>query len=720
MSAADSYRVAATLAFKSNAAETLVPIIEGLERVDRAVARARENLAGFADSMRSLNGLSRSISSIGRAMQQLGSEKMGGGLAQVERMSTAMNGMARQQEAMAASARVMAEGYAATTRAMSAAGRLRAPGAAAGRGGAGSQSHLSSMDVAIAADTAAVGMKDVVERMAHASFEPAYYQNLLQADARVSPQQAQQAYDAAFAATRSAPGSTIGKNMEAIYDVTNVLGNVQEGIAAIPAFAKLTSVFRASSLHEGGNDDPALAASKALEVMGRLTEEKVGSDGKMHREMSQDALLRYTDAIARVAVRTGGRVDADAFLSYSKQARVGGMQQDDRFTFSQLPAIMQVLGGSRTGTFVNSMNSVFSGGHMMDKTMSAFIAAGLADKGGISTVKGADGKEKTVVNAEAIHDFKLMSTNLVEWIRKQTTDLESRGKSRDEILRILQTLGQRTTIGGGWADVYANMPGIDREEAGIRNTLKPGADGKDPFIGFLNSNPQARVQQFQAALENLLAVFGKDTLPQGIALMGKMTDAMNALGDWAKKNPGEAKLIADVAVSLGALAVAIGVVSTGLLIYGPIIKAMGAGSLVGRAGKGIAGLAEAGAVAAATGLKSAATAVAGEAGAAAVGLAAKAIRVASPVGAFLSAMAPTATASDDTMAGYRARHPSAVPPPASSGTGSSGPIPVHVVNGKDLARGVTAVQARSASGPSTGATGFDGRTSPLQPGAGGL
>jgi hypothetical protein len=51
---------------------------------------------------------------------------------------------------------------------------------------------------------------------------------------------------------------------------------------------------------------------------------------------------------------------------------------------------------------------------------------------------------------------------------------------------------------------------------------------------------------------------------------------------------------------------------------------------------------------------------------------------------------------------------SAVPPSASS-AGSNGPMPVYVVNGRDIADGTSAHQAAQLSAPPTGPTGGDPR-----------
>ena len=729
MSAADAYRVAATLAVKITGIGSVTSLAERMERIDKATTAAKENLEGISASLRSLDGVARAVGAIGKAMDKLGSSKLGteklaAQADQVARMGSSLEGMARQQENMVRSARAVSEAWRATDAAVQQASRARFPQAASGGNGRRSsnkEDHLSTMDVAMAADTTGGVVDRLVEAMAHSSFEAAYYQNMLQADARISPKQASAAYDAAFAATRTAPGSTVNKNMEALYDVTNVTGSVDDATKIVPQFAMLSSVLRASNLHETGNDDQALAAAKALEVLGRLTDEKRNADGTVTRSISADRLTKYTDAIARVAVRTGGRVDPAMYLSFAKQARVAGMESDDKFLFEQIPALMQVLGGQRTGTFLNSANSVFAGNHMLDKTMEAFIRAGLADKSGLGAEKGPDGKQHTVVRPEAIHDLDLLKTNQIEYIRKITDVMRGQGKSNDQILSTLQILGQRTTIGGGWADIFANLPGIDREATALRNTLKPGANGKDPLKTFLTSNPEANVQAFNASFQNLLAAFSKDALPQGIKLMNDLTAAMTKMGDWAAKNPGEAKLITDTAVALGVLATAVGVISTAMLIYGPIFRAIAAGKIVGKAASAVA-----------DGIGTATRSAAGGIGAVAKGAIGAAARIGtrfSPFGIAGSAiLESTPTADDDDAAGMRKRAAalgiqmptSNVPPPPVAPSGSSGPVPVHVVNGTDLARGVTAVQARSMSGPSDGTTGFDGRTTPLATGAGGL
>ena len=765
MAATESYRVAAALMLGGDFRQQLAGIIEDLEKADTAAREAQEAVDGLGRAFGEISRASRGVSAVGRALERLKTdrlqdlgagvdlagdaagkaaegfgrladavgrlsgaarsitaisrslERMEGAAGGVERVGSAFDRLADNQVAMADRAAAMADSY----RSIAASARDAAGGAGrVARAGGGHGDGLTSMDVTMAAVPVAAGGTEVLRSVGEAAMAPAYYRSMLLANGQNSPAAVDAGMSAAWAATQSAPGSTFGGNAEALSDISQITGDLKQATAVLPQFAELSAVLRAANFHSTGGDDPSFAAAKALEIMGRLTEETRGPDGQMHASISPERLTEYTAAMARIAVRSGGRVNPDDYLRYAKQARVGGMEMDDRFTFYQLPAILQVLGGSRTGTFVNSGNQVFSGGHIMDKTMQAFIDAGLADKGGLSEIVGRDGKKHTQVNADAIHDVALMRTNLVEWIRLETGRLSAEGKSRDAIFQVLQRLGQRSTIGGGWADIYANLPGIDREEAAIKATLKPGADGSDPLKSFLGGNPAANAQQFQAALTNLEAAFGSAAFPQAIGLMKSLTSALNGLGDWATKHPTEAKVITDVAAALTVLAAGIGAVSGAMLIYGPIWRAaaaMGGAKAAAGAGSGAASTAvAAGAGAAATrsGVRAVVSRAAGIVARRALGA------IASGPGVVAEEVFSPSELGHDDLPNAPWLHRSAVPPASAMPSGSTGPVPVHVVNGSDLARGVTAAQARSLSGPSTSGSAFDSRVTPLMPGAGGL
>ena len=498
MSASEAYSVAANLMFKSNVGESLPAIIESMERLDRALNTSREELdklaAGYetmaAAALRAVDQATRATTEGAEAGARAQTEAADqGARAQVEasertaraaeqsaRIATEAHtmGVQRRYDASYAAAQrenQMRDGMAAEQQArdirtarVEAEYMNRDRDLVARRAAAG---HVSSMDVVMAAGaTEAVGA-GVLHSMSHASLEPAQYEYLLSTDDRISKERAHQASEAAFAATTYAPGSTHGGNMEALYDIQKVVQDIDESQAALPQFARLGQVMRAANMHATGTDDPSFAAAKSLELIGRLTSDSPTevdpNTGKAKRVVDVKKLTQYTEALARIDVATGGTVDPAMYVGYAKQGRVGAMQADDRFTFHQLPAILQVLGGQRPGTALNSANQVFEGGHAQQKTIQAMIDNGLADKDALYlTQNRLTGKKEVAVDYSKIHNKDLLTHNFVEYVRKTTDDMLKAGKTQDQILAVLQQIGQRSTIGGAMADVYMNQASIDK------------------------------------------------------------------------------------------------------------------------------------------------------------------------------------------------------------------------------------------------------------------
>ena len=632
MSASEAYTVAANLMVKSNVAETLSGAIRDFEELDKAINTARESLgkvgraadqsaratATAADRAAAAQekAADKAFQALYRAAEKeneardKAADKQAAAMARVaesqekaadrayqamyaaaERENTARDAAAEKQIAAmdrvaAAQEKAADRAYQAMYAAAERENELRDRQAANyersnaeyenrayNRGKMGVRGEVSAMDVNIASQQAEEFGKGLVERGAHAAFEPRYFEYMLTTDNRISPERAHEAYNAAFDATNSAPGSTPGGNMEALYDITNVTGDIKEAQEALPQFARLSAVMRAATLHSTGSDDPAYAAAKALEVLGKMTKDvKDPKTGKISHEVDIAQLNKYTEAMARVDVQTGGKVGPEDYLKYAAMGRVGALNMDDRFTFGQLPALLQVIKGPKTGTAINSASQIFEGGHETEKTMAAMIKYHLADASGIQEYTDPrTGKKKTRVNAGAIHNKDDLEHNIVEYVRHVSQALEKQGKSKTEIENILQEISQRGTVGGQWGDIYVNLAAIDKEEERNKHILARTTDNPDPIGKYLSENPLARTQQFSAAMEKLFAAFSGPLMDPVLAMMGSLTRDLNSLSNWAHDNPISAGAIASVIAAGTAVAGAVAAISMAMMIYGPIL-----------------------------------------------------------------------------------------------------------------------------------------------------
>lgn len=367
--------------------------------------------------------------------------------------------------------------------------------------------------------------------------------SVLGSDNRITPAQIRGAYNAAYDATKSAPGTRLNTNLEALIDLTNVTGNLDEARDALPAFAKMTSRLQAINRQHGGDGDEAYAAAKAMDIMGGMID-----NGKINPTLMQDRL----DKMTRVAVATNDKVDPKQYLAFAKQARSAGMLLSDEFVYERLPAMMQTIGGSRTGTALMSLSQVYQGDRLTNKSYDALAAIGLAPKR--SGPKGKQGK---------LYDVDLMGVDPLSYVQKAEARMDAYGiHGTDAQLRALSNAQQRSTMAGLLADLVKDMPAILRDQERIRHTDISGMD----------KNAAAAVNSLSAAWDKMLTVAGNSNTKDAIAAINAVTNGFNALGDAEKKHPNVARVLTDVAVGIGAIAVASG---AALLAIGPILALKG-------------------------------------------------------------------------------------------------------------------------------------------------
>lgn len=234
------------------------------------------------------------------------------------------------------------------------------------------------------------------------------------------------------------------------------------------------------------------------------------------------------------------------------------------------------------------------------------------------------------------------------------------------------------------------------------SSLNRDASGVGSFDAPVQNDPTVGIKTFRETWNNLLTTLGAPLVDTASNLMVSLTHAMNDFSQWAVAHPELIDAIEKTVGALGALAAAAGLFTIGAKAATALGLLAGPAGLIGLAagietlGKALPSLPswlERLAVGSATGV--------------AMGPAASV--VAPPTGATTGlGLGPL---SSGTTNGIGVRMPvggSAVPPSASSG-GPTGPLPVYVVNGRDIADGTTAHQAALMSAPPNGPTGGDPR-----------
>ena len=428
--------------------------------------------------------------------------------------------------------------------------------------------------------------------------------DVMAADMRLTPSDTQSALDAARATTRGAPGSTIGENLAGLLDLKNVFGDMEEAKKLLPEFARMTTLLQTISAAHGGPSDQAFAAAKTLEIMGGMIDEHQGPDGNTVRTINPELGMARLKMMERAAVATNSRVKPSDYLGFAKQARVAGMTLSDEFIYEKLPAMIQTIGGPRTGTALMSMAQVFEGGHLTPKSMLALQDIGLAAPGGVEEHVGGRRNRQgqmvgghDVVHTDAIYDLDMMRHDPLAYTEAASRRMDQlRSTAHPDGIHgteaqaiALMKASQRSTIAGALADFLKDNPAILKEQQNIRNTRPDMAEHMAAV------DPAAKVRQFEAALTNLATELGSAGMGDAMKVLDSVTAGLNRLGDWAKEHPTMARVMFDTAAGLGAIGVALGTLSTAIFLFGPALRLLGVGGTAagveGAAGTGVSGLA---------------------------------------------------------------------------------------------------------------------------------
>ncbi|MBB3175413.1 hypothetical protein FHR90_003268 [Endobacter medicaginis] len=688
----ESFRIAASLQLSTNLLELLPDITRQIMRVNEQLQSAQEAADGLSKALRGLAGV-----------------RVGAGVEQLERLAPILRSASEAQSAMAGSAREMASSW--HTTASEVARSVDAIKKA--RGG----SHLTGDDVGMASmaigGTGALALHFARETLNQAS-DLGHLQAMLRTDDRVSGADVQRASDAAYGATRTATGTTQTENLRAILDLKTVTGSLDSAIGAVGQFAQLDQTLKLVA--EKNGTDPAFSAAKALEILGGMYEERRGPDGKLHEQVSMAAMQHHLELMERVILATGGRIQPSDYLQYAKTSRNAGMQFSDDFTYTELPAILQVLGGQRTGTALMSLEQLYQGNHLTDKTVGALQQIGVFGAGAIQSYKDpATHRMRTRVDGNQLFERELLRTDPVKWAADVLSMLKGRGyETVDSAMAAISNPQQRATVGGLLADLIKDLPSILKEQKNILHT-SPNAAAM-----LAATDPTAKMQQLNAAWDRLMTSLGGPLVDPAIKAMNSTSDALNRLSDWSRANPNSAKILMETVVGLGALATAVGGLGAVLWLYAPVFKLLG--GLGGGASRIAGGISEG--IAATPEMLAAGASRAGGLIPGALGLGA---RLLGPATGALGLLIPSGHVADDDFE-HRAlaahgiivgnRQSAAPVGGSSSGSGSSpsNPSYVHLVNPGAVGASVGSGLTRAVSRPPAGGAGANVSSVPTYPG----
>ena len=507
----------------------------------------------------------------------------------------------------------------------------------------------------------------------------------------------------------------IGVTISMVNNASAVLGVIQRDVLMLrQSVDMLTGGFTAAKAALAGLGT-ALGAEAALGVMGKLAGQ--GKELARQQGLLKDQLRHMPAMIPTLPTGRSTNVAAQAMMAASEsedfkgahqlttvsgrvargqsnltfdvEARLprgsipGVEGQDQSFDRAKTPT---ALDGSRKPNAATVTNSAIGKSSSIDPILSA-LAQRMIASGASASIPRAGNPLQPAVRA--------------------LTGGVMRGVQQGERAPATELRANAYPLGDHIAKQIGALPAAQR--TGFDTDSNRDASGISSVDATAQNGPTATTKTFRETWNDLLTALGAPLVDTASNLMVSLTHAMNDFSQWAVAHPELTGAIEKTVGALATLAGAAGLFAIGAKAATALGLLTGPAGLIGLA----AGIETLGKV-----LPSLPSWLEHFAAGSATGLTMGSVAptVGTPNGVGLGTLNSGATR------GIGARMPvgsSAVPPSASS-TGPTGPLPVYVVNGRDIADGTTAHQAALISSPPNGPTGGDPRMSLPMPAFGAI
>lgn len=511
------------------------------------------------------------------------------------------------------------------------------------------------------------GMLGFLEKSVDASKEYTRQLSLMNASG-MQQKEIAESITAAWKTSREVVTSTAADNLKAIRELRSIFGDshIDEAYAILPVVQRTKAALEALTGKE--QEGVAFDMIKAIEL-------------RTPGVMSQAAIQKNADLMSRSIMAFGGTLNVNDFHMAMKQLKTMAFGFNDEFVYDYLPTFIQEAktkggSGSSAATALRTLSNAMVGGVGINKSsIPVWLEMGLIKPGDV--VKNATGQFN--LKPHSITDIDVFQGNPVAWAKRHASEIQGYAtKHNMSLVETVMAMFKNTNAQWAMYTLLAKQPQFARD----KSLVESGGSSIDTYRKLMQTNPQLAEQALHAQWQNILSILGYQILPRLIPYMVKFANVLDSVSQWMQKHPTELK---GIVIGIGGLAIALSVLGKVLMTAG-IIKLLGIGPALGAAGAaGAGGLAAIGA-----------------------GLA---------VG-FIAYLALNKIGPDGGVVGwatgkvYDFIHP--YDPNAKSTT-------VHTtvnLDGHKIASVVTKHQAKAATAPQTGITGFDDRLS-MTP-AGGL
>jgi hypothetical protein len=481
-----------------------------------------------------------------------------------------------------------------------------------------------------------------------------------------------------FARGSSVIGASATDLMRTTRDLTTVLGDFGMAQKLAPGFAQLK--FANQAVYGGHGMDFNEGQLRALE---KIIEMKGGFK-------SPQEFLAQASMMQQVIAGTGGMVKPNDYLAFIKTAGVAGRLLDNKSFYYGMEPLIQELGGNRVGTGLMSAYNNLAQGRSTVRASTELMRLGLLDPKMVDYTKIGTIKQ---VRPGALKDTAGFGANPYGWMQDTLLPaMRSKGVTSEQ--GVLQEMG--VIFGNRTASSLFSLMFLQQEKIAKNMAMSQNAMGADQLVKLARTSPQGAEMALGKAWENLKIASGEALIPVIIPALNKLAAAIRVIGQWVYRHPR----------MFDALIYGFAGLSAALLFSGSVLTLKAAFMGINLLMPTLAGTITASVLPALGLLGGALAALAG-------------IAYHKEIANKIDAAAPGI---GDWL--YRMNHPGGrkdldayydLPPAKGKGTTVNTTVNL---DGRQIATVVSHHQSKAASGPSSSASGFDGRMTPAYGGTG--
>lgn len=351
-------------------------------------------------------------------------------------------------------------------------------------------------------------------------------------------------------------GSSILQATETARDLASAFGDTHHAIDALPLALKQRAALGLYDAQHGTH-----LVDEAAYSMGKVIELRNGTNSK--EEYNKQANMAH-----QVMVATGGRVTGQEMQAALRTGGIAAKAMSDEAFYYGGSHFMQEMGGDTFGTASMSLYQALAQGRTTRRAARNLEKFGLI--GDASKVTHDKAGQLTFMNPGAIKGYDTFVHDPQKWVEETFIPaLRANGIDPDNMTKVAEVAGMIISNRTG-ANMLATR--VAQRKVVAKETANAArADNIDKGFDRAKESAIGKELNAEARLADLKQRIGNSIMPTYIAALEKVATALEAVTNWAERNPNLFKAITIGAAGLGvALAAAVPVLLVGSTILNTI------------------------------------------------------------------------------------------------------------------------------------------------------